>query len=59
VANALGNSVTEIDASTGRFIRVLAGAQYHFHDPTGITAAGSTIWVTNMGGDSVTRLRLP
>ena len=59
VANSLGNSVTEINAGTGALIRVLSGREYHFKDPTGIAASGRTAWVTNMGGNSVTRLRLP
>ena len=49
VANSLGNSVTEINASTGTLIRVLSGREYHFQDPSGIAASGSTAWVTNMG----------
>jgi hypothetical protein len=50
--------VTEINAATGAFVRELAGKKYGFRDPTGIAAAGRTVWVTNMGGNSVTQLRL-
>ena len=58
VANEAGNSVTEINASAGALIRVLAGRQYGFRDPTGLTVVGHTAWVTSMGSNSVTRLQL-
>lgn len=59
VANMRGNSVTEIDAATGRLVRVLAAPLYHFNHPAGIAAYHRRIWVTNSGDASVTVLDLP
>jgi hypothetical protein len=56
VPNADGNSVTELDASDGRWIRTMGGAAYGFRQPTGILDDGKHIWVTNTLGNSVTEL---
>jgi serine/threonine protein kinase len=55
VVNDTGNSVTELSASDGAWIRTVFGASYGFNDPLGIVSAGTGIWVTN-SGNSVTEL---
>jgi hypothetical protein len=57
VLNTAGNSVTEIDATTGRRVAVLAGVAYRFHHPTAIAAYQHAIWVASVS--SVTRIALP
>jgi DNA-binding beta-propeller fold protein YncE len=56
VTNPPGNSVTELNASNGSPVQVLAGAGYGFAGPWGMAVDGSHIWVTNSGGGSVTEL---
>lgn len=48
VLNA-GNSVTEMTASTGKFVRVISGARFHFANPVAITSTGNTMLVLNAG----------
>jgi DNA-binding beta-propeller fold protein YncE len=59
VLNTIGDSVTEIDASSGRLVRVLSGAPYFFDHPVGVVANRVAIWVTNADTGTVTELRLP
>ena len=47
VANTNGNSVTELDASDGSWVRTLSGGSYGFVDPYGIAFDGSHLWVAN------------
>jgi len=54
VAN--GESVTELNASNGKLIGVLSGAQYQFNQPAVIAAAGTHVFVVNIGGNSVTEI---
>ncbi len=54
VAN--GESVTELNASNGKLIRVLSGAQYQFNGPAVIAAAGTRVFVVNATGNSVTEI---
>ena len=57
MANASGDSVTELSATTGALVRVIRGSSYGFDEPKGITSDGNHIWVTNEGkGNSVTEL---
>jgi serine/threonine-protein kinase len=56
VANNKGQSVTELSASDGSWVRTLSGGTYGFNDPNGIAADGTHIWVANNNGDSVTEL---
>jgi hypothetical protein len=51
-----GNSVTELNATTGAVIRVLKSAKYQFKGPWGIASGDNHIWVANAGGNSVTEL---
>ena len=56
VANAANNSVTELNATTGAFIRRLSSRAYGFDDPSAVRADGSYVAVANKMGDSVTVL---
>lgn len=55
VANASGNSVTELDQSTGELDRVF-GANYRLRFPVAIAGDGNHVWVVNQVGNSVTEL---
>jgi DNA-binding beta-propeller fold protein YncE len=48
VTNAIINSVTEFDASTGRLVQVLSAARYGFNDPNAVSSDGTHVWVTNL-----------
>jgi hypothetical protein len=54
VAN--GQSVTELNASDGKPIRVLSGAQYQFTGQGAVTAAGKYVFVVNGSQNSVTEI---
>jgi outer membrane protein assembly factor BamB len=54
VAN--GQSVTELNASNGKTIRVLSGAQYQFTGQPVIAVAGTQVFVVNGAGNSVTEI---
>src|SRR5216683_1393602 len=56
VANYGGNSVTELNASTGHVVRILSAGSYGFNQPWAIAVNGPDIWVVNAGGNSVTEL---
>ena len=47
VANALGDSVTELDAATGALVQVINGSSYGFNYPVAITSDGTHVWVAN------------
>ncbi len=54
VANSLGNSVTEVNGTTGACQKVFSGSTYGFDDPTAMVAAGSKVFVANSDGTSST-----
>ena len=54
VTNGLGDSVTEVNASTGAFISQISGRRYKFQDPSAIEAVGTELFVANAAGNSVT-----
>lgn len=56
VTNGNGNSVTELDARSGAWVRTLSGGRYGFSEPVGIVDDGTHIWVANTTGNSVTEL---
>jgi serine/threonine-protein kinase len=56
VVNSNANSVTEINASNGRLIRVLKGASYGFYVPYAIASDGTRVWVVNSNANSVTEI---
>jgi hypothetical protein len=55
-ANTYGNSLTELDATTGALVRVVAGSQYAFNHPWTLALAGGFLWVTNPDGNTVTEV---
>ena len=57
VVNSAGDSVTEINLSTGSMVQVLSNqsdSSYSFDDPAAIGAVGSNIWIINNTGASAT-----
>jgi len=56
VANELGNSVTELDATTGAFVAVISRAADGFDGPDAVACDGTHVFVANYGGNSVTEL---
>jgi len=52
VANGLGDSVTEVNGSSGAHVATISGASFGFDDPTAILAVGHHLFVTN-GADGV------
>ncbi len=52
VANSTGNSVTEVNGSTGACVNVFSGSTYGFHDPTAEVAVHGTLYVGNSNGAS-------
>ena len=45
VANAPGDSVSEIEASGGALVRVFSGLEYGFDDPDALVADGPDVFV--------------
>jgi 6-phosphogluconolactonase (cycloisomerase 2 family) len=61
VKNYYGNgrgvgSVTELDATTGRVIRVITAQTVPFDEPTAIAVSGSHVWVANLDYSSIVEL---
>ncbi len=50
------NSVTELDAATGKVLRTLSGGNYAFNAPEAVAFDGSHIWVANIAGNAVTEI---
>jgi DNA-binding beta-propeller fold protein YncE len=48
--------LTEIDATTGALIRVIAGPQYGLVDPEALAVDGDTLWVADGYGNAVTEI---
>lgn len=57
VANRGNNSITELNATTGAFVRRIAGSQYAFNEPTALGVVGSDLFVANAHA-GLTELRL-
>jgi hypothetical protein len=47
VVNLAGNSVTELEANTGKLIRVINAKADDFHHPDGIAVLGQHVWISN------------
>ncbi len=47
VANEVGNSITEFNATTGSRVRVIDAKADAFYHPDGISVGGSHVWVSN------------
>ncbi len=56
VANAAGNSLTEVDAADGSLVRTVSGASYGFDQPEALLMSGGDLWVANAAGDSLTEV---
>jgi outer membrane protein assembly factor BamB len=56
VTNLAGDSVTEIDPSTRRWVKTFEGGRYGFNRPTAIASTGSDLFVANQAG-SVTEMQ--
>ena len=56
VANSSGDSVTELNASDGSWVRTLSGGSYRFNNPLAIAVDGTHVWVADANGNSVTEL---
>ena len=56
VTNGNSNSITELDAGSGAWVRTLSGGRYGFSEPVGIVDDGTHIWVANTTGNSITEL---
>ena len=56
VANFSGASVTELNASDGKWVRTLSGGSYGFNGPYALAFDGTHVWVPNFSGNSVTEL---
>jgi hypothetical protein len=49
VANEDGNSITELNASTGSLVRVISASRYRFNGPDAIAPSGPDLFVANGG----------
>ncbi len=56
VANSEGNSVTEIDASTGAKVNLFRNSNWGFDGPAHLSDDWTHVWVANDAGNSVTEL---
>ena len=56
VVNKGGNSVTELDASSGTTVQVISGSSFGFNQPTAVFSDGTHVWVANTWGNSVVEL---
>ena len=57
VANSGANSLTELNASTGALVRVIAGSVGRFDNPGSAVAANGEVFVANFGANSLTELK--
>ena len=56
IVNTGGNSVTEIAAKSGKWVRTLAAPSFMFNQPAGIAFDGTDLWVTNPPSNSATEI---
>jgi DNA-binding beta-propeller fold protein YncE len=49
IASSRSNSLTEVDAESGAFIRFIHGAQFGLSVVSAITSSGRDVWATNLG----------
>jgi hypothetical protein len=54
--NAAGDSVTEVNASTGALVKVISAPRYSLDSPDSMAVLGDNLFVANSGGNSVTEL---
>ena len=58
VANNSGDSVTELNASTGALVKLFSAQSYGFNGPFAVAVDGTHVFVANHFGDSVTEFRV-
>ena len=56
IANLDGNSVTEINTSTGGLVKVISDRKYGFDQPVSLAYDSGSVWVANAAGNSVTEI---
>jgi len=56
VANGLGDSVTEVNASSGAHVATISGALFGFDEPTTILAVGHDLFVANGADGAITEI---
>ncbi len=56
VVNAGGNSVTELNATTGALVRVIKGSTYKLHGTAHLTSNGVDVWISNLRGTTLAEL---
>jgi hypothetical protein len=56
VANESGNSVTEVNTSSGAHIATIEGTSFGLDEPTAILAAGPNLFVANGASNTVTEI---
>lgn len=56
IANVSGNSITEIKASNGSFVREVTSSSDRLNSPDAMAMSGSDLWVANLSGESATDL---
>ena len=56
VANSAGNSVSELNQSTGALVATISATKFGFKRPTAIVAVGNDLFVANGAGNSVSEL---
>jgi DNA-binding beta-propeller fold protein YncE len=49
VANSLGDSVSELDASSGALVRVLLASRFGFSMPDAVSSDGTDVWMADDG----------
>ena len=52
----VGNSVTEVNVSTGALLKVISGPAYQFNGPHALAVIGDNLFVANKWGNSVTEV---
>lgn len=56
MTNTDGNSVTELNASDGSWVRTISGGSYGFNFSAAIAFDGTHLWILNAHGNSVTEM---
>ena len=54
IANESGDSVTELNASSGAHVATISGASFAFNEPTAILGIGPDLFVANGAGGAIT-----
>jgi outer membrane protein assembly factor BamB len=57
-ATPVAGSMTEINARTGAFERVVSGSSFAFNDPAAFALSGPDVFIADEGGNAVTEVRV-